>query len=126
MNGHAIENEIIINLEKLDITNHGIMVYADQSKTSYSDISDSIIGSDNKAVSYTHLSKALRFARERYNLGGGDRDRGKNQMRVITGIINKAISPSIITNYTSTVSYTHLDVYKRQLYRLPLSNMLFR
>lgn len=33
--------------------------------------------------------------------GGGDRDRGKNQMRVITGIINKAISPSIITNYTS-------------------------
>ena len=48
MNGYAIENEIIINLEKLDITNHGIIVYADQSKTSYSDISDSIIGSDNK------------------------------------------------------------------------------
>ncbi len=44
---------------------------------------------------------ALRFARERYNLGGGDRDRGKNQMRVITGIINKAISPAIITRYTS-------------------------
>lgn len=46
-------------------------------------------------------AEALRFARERYNLGDGDRDRGKNQMRVITGIINKAISPSIITNYTS-------------------------
>ncbi|MEF2783486.1 MAG: LCP family protein [Clostridium sp.] len=44
---------------------------------------------------------ALRFARERYNLAGGDRDRGKNQMRVITGIINKAISPAIITRYTS-------------------------
>lgn len=44
---------------------------------------------------------ALRFARERYNLSGGDRDRGKNQMRVITGIINKAISPAIITRYTS-------------------------
>ena len=50
---------------------------------------------------YMDGAKALRFARERYNLGGGDRDRGKNQMRVITGIINKAISPSIITNYTS-------------------------
>lgn len=50
---------------------------------------------------YVDGAKALRFARERYNLGGGDRDRGKNQMRVITGIINKAISPSIITNYTS-------------------------
>ncbi|MEJ8737316.1 LCP family protein [Erysipelotrichaceae bacterium HCN-30851] len=44
---------------------------------------------------------ALSYSRERKNLSGGDRDRGKNQMRVITGIINKAISPKIITNYTS-------------------------
>lgn len=44
-------------------------------------------------------AKALRFARERYNLADGDRDRGRNQMRVITGIINKAVSPSIITKY---------------------------
>ena len=50
MNGHAIENEVIINLEKLDIINNGIMAYTDHSQhnTSYSDISDSIIGSDNK------------------------------------------------------------------------------
>lgn len=48
--------------------------------------------------------KALRFARERYAFSGGDRDRGKNQMRVITGIINKAISPTIITNYTGILS----------------------
>ena len=46
-------------------------------------------------------SEALSFSRERKSLGGGDRDRGKNQMRVITGIINKAISPAIITRYTS-------------------------
>lgn len=46
-------------------------------------------------------ARALRFARERYNLAGGDRDRGKNQMRVITGMINKMISPTIITNYAS-------------------------
>lgn len=44
--------------------------------------------------------EALVFSRERYSFTGGDRDRGKNQMRVITGIINKAISPAIITNYT--------------------------
>ena len=44
---------------------------------------------------------ALRFARERYNLADGDRDRGRNQMRVITGMINKMISPTIITNYSS-------------------------
>lgn len=48
--------------------------------------------------------KALVFSRERYSLSGGDRDRGKNQMRVITGIINKAISPAIITNYTSVLN----------------------
>lgn len=50
MNGHTIENEVIVNLEKLDITNHGIMVYKDHSQhnTSYSDISDSIVGSDNR------------------------------------------------------------------------------
>lgn len=44
---------------------------------------------------------ALQYSRERYSLSGGDRDRGKNQMRVITGMINKAISPAIITRYTS-------------------------
>ncbi len=44
---------------------------------------------------------ALSYSRERKSLSGGDRDRGKNQMRVITGIINKAISPKIITNYSS-------------------------
>ena len=48
--------------------------------------------------------EALRFARERYNLADGDRDRGKNQMRVITGMINKMISPSIITRYSSIMS----------------------
>ena len=47
---------------------------------------------------------ALRFARERYNLSDGDRDRGKNQMRVITAIINKATSPSIIMNFSSILS----------------------
>lgn len=53
---------------------------------------------------YMDGAKALRFARERYNLAGGDRDRGKNQMRVLTAMINKAISPAIITNYTSIMN----------------------
>lgn len=53
---------------------------------------------------YMDGAKALRFARERYNLSGGDRDRGKNQMRVLTAMINKAISPAIITNYTGIMN----------------------
>lgn len=48
--------------------------------------------------------EALAFSRERYSFSAGDRQRGKNQQAVITGIINKMISPSIITNYTSILS----------------------
>lgn len=45
---------------------------------------------------------ALSFARERENLdfAGGDRQRGKNQMAVIKAVINKAISPALLANYT--------------------------
>ncbi|MDO5100924.1 MAG: LCP family protein [Eubacteriales bacterium] len=48
--------------------------------------------------------QALAFSRERYNLPGGDGDRGKNQMRVIQGIINKAMSPEILTNYSGVLA----------------------
>ena len=48
--------------------------------------------------------EALAFSRERYSFSAGDRQRGKNQQAVITGIINKMISPSIITNYTNILS----------------------
>lgn len=48
--------------------------------------------------------EALAFSRDRYHQEGGDRGRGKNQMRVIEGIIKKAISPSIITNYNGVMN----------------------
>lgn len=48
--------------------------------------------------------EALAFSRERHSFSEGDRQRGKNQQAVITGIINKMISPSIITNYTSILN----------------------
>lgn len=44
-------------------------------------------------------AQALAYSRERYSFADGDRERGRDQMRVITGIIHKAVSPSIITNY---------------------------
>ena len=43
--------------------------------------------------------KALSFARERKSFKDGDRERGKNQQLILTSIINKAISPKILTNY---------------------------
>lgn len=48
--------------------------------------------------------KALSFARERKSFKEGDRTRGENQQRVLTALINKAMSPKIITNYTNLLT----------------------
>ncbi|MBF0786611.1 MULTISPECIES: LCP family protein [unclassified Streptococcus] len=52
-------------------------------------------------VGEVHLNsnQALEFVRERYSLQGGDNDRGKNQERVIAGLIKKLSSPAILKNY---------------------------
>ena len=43
---------------------------------------------------------ALKFARERHNLPGGDNARGKNQMKVIQAVIDKmSSSTTLISNY---------------------------
>ncbi len=53
---------------------------------------------------YINGAEALAFVRERYSLGGGDNDRVKNQARVISGIIDKATSPSILTGYVGLMN----------------------
>lgn len=52
-----------------------------------------------KGENYLTGEQALSFARERMNLPGGDNDRGKNQMRLIEGMIKKLASGTILTNY---------------------------
>ena len=44
-------------------------------------------------------SSALAFARERKNLPGGDNDRVLNQQTVLKAILNKCMSPAILTGY---------------------------
>lgn len=44
--------------------------------------------------------KALAFCRNRYAFADGDNQRGKNQMAVIKAVIDKAMSPKLLTNYT--------------------------
>lgn len=46
---------------------------------------------------------ALAFCRERYSLAGGDRQRGKHQMAVIKAVINKAMSPALLKNYSEVL-----------------------
>lgn len=44
---------------------------------------------------------ALAFARERHAFAAGDRQRGDNQMAVIEAVLQKAMSPEILTSYLS-------------------------
>lgn len=53
----------------------------------------------NKGTNHLNGAAALAFARERYNLPGGDRQRGENQMAVIKAVIDKAMSPAILSGY---------------------------
>ena len=80
----------------------GIDVYSDYSfETSAGDVA----GYGYRTYSYTegwnHLDglEALMFARERYSFSDGDNQRGRNQMKVVQAIIEKAASPSVLANY---------------------------
>lgn len=58
----------------------------------------------NKGSNPVNGQQALAFARERYAFEEGDRQRGKNQMAVIEGVIHKALSPELLSNYTGILS----------------------
>lgn len=53
-----------------------------------------------------HLNgkQALGFVRERYSLPNGDNDRVVNQQELLEGILNKIVSPKIITNFSSILN----------------------
>ncbi|MGM9947657.1 LCP family protein, partial [Floccifex sp.] len=47
---------------------------------------------------------ALGYARERYAYSDGDRQRGKNQMQVMTAIIKKMVSPALLNNFSQIMN----------------------
>lgn len=49
-------------------------------------------------------AEALAFSRERHSFAGGDHVRVQNQSLVLSGIIDKATSPAIITNYMGVMN----------------------
>ena len=57
------------------------------------------------AAGENHLygEAALIFARERDAFQDGDRQRGRNQMAVIQAVINKALSPELLKNYSAVL-----------------------
>lgn len=48
--------------------------------------------------------QALAFSRERYSFSSGDNQRGKNQEAVLTGILQKAMSPAILMNASELIT----------------------
>lgn len=48
--------------------------------------------------------QALAFSRERYSFEDGDNQRGKDQEKVLTAILNKAMSPAILTNASALIA----------------------
>ena len=51
-----------------------------------------------KGTNHLNGEQALAFSRNRYAFGSGDEQRGKNQMLVLTAILNKLMSPALLQN----------------------------
>ncbi|CAD0141735.1 LCP family protein [Streptococcus thermophilus] len=76
----------------------GVTVHNDQAFTSLHGKFDFPVGDIQ-----LNSEQALGFVRERYSLDGGDNDRGKNQEKVISAIVNKLASLKSVSNFTSIV-----------------------
>lgn len=57
-----------------------------------------------KGMNHLNGEQALGFARERYALAGGDNQRGKNQMAVITAVINQMASSSLLNDFSGLMN----------------------
>ena len=71
--------------------------------TVYSDVAFTALKKHYIREGENHLygEAALAFSRERYAFSEGDRKRGENQMKVIKAVIEKAMSPALLTNYAA-------------------------
>ncbi len=57
-----------------------------------------------EGTNYLNGEEALAFSRERYSFSAGDNQRGKNQEAVLTGILQKAMSPAILMNASQLIT----------------------
>ena len=57
-----------------------------------------------KGINHFNGAQALSFARERYNVPGGDNQRGKDQMAVIQAMFKKMITPEMLVKAPKMIS----------------------
>jgi LCP family protein required for cell wall assembly len=70
-----------------------------------------------------NAKQALAFSRERYSFSQGDRQRGKNQQKVIEAVVAKASQPDIIVNYQKILA-TLSDSFQTNASKDELSNLI--
>ena len=107
---HTLENLYGIDLNyyaRLNFTSFlklidllgGVDVYNDQEFDAHTN------NGKHYSVGTLHLDSkdALGFVRERYSLADGDRDRGRNQQKVIVAILQKLTSTEALKNYDGII-----------------------
>lgn len=57
-----------------------------------------------KGMNHLDGDQALAFSRERYSFEDGDNQRGKDQQKVLTAILNKVMSPAILANASALIA----------------------
>lgn len=105
---HSLENLYDININyyarlnftsflKIIDTLDGVDIYNDQEFSA---------GSNHFPIGNIHLDskQALAFVRERYSLSNGDRDRGRNQQKVLIAILKKITSAKSIASYMDIIN----------------------
>ena len=58
----------------------------------------------NQGKNHLNGEQALAFSRERYSFEDGDNQRGRDQEKVLTAILNKAMSPAILANASALIA----------------------
>ena len=117
---------------KINFAGFETLIDAIDGITVHSDVAFNAMGTPiQKGENHLYGKDALRFARERYALAGGDDARGKNQMKVIQAVIDKLSSGVIVSRYaqilhslegmfmTNMVSGEIPDLVKYQLSEMP-------
>lgn len=117
---------------KINFAGFETLIDAIDGVTVYSDVAFNAMGTPiRKGENHLYGRDALRFARERYALSGGDDARGKNQMKVIQAVIDKLSTGVIISRYaqilhslegmfvTNMVGGEIPDLVKLQLSEMP-------
>lgn len=85
---------------RINFTGFRTLVDAIGGVTVYSDVAFTAGGYPiQKGENHLNGTQALAFARERKNLAGGDNDRGKNQMKLISAMISQLSAGNLLANY---------------------------